>query len=96
MSEKRFRPLEVEPVSVHPPFITYPSGHYRHEPTEERRAALDAALAGVALGAYDQRFLRWLSTWDIATVASVVSLLWRARAASTHPGEGEGLSGVTR
>lgn len=85
MNAERFGPLESEPVSVHAPFTTYPGGQYRLEPTEERRAALDAALAGVPLGAYDQRFLRWLSAGDITTVATVVSLLWRARAAGRRP-----------
>jgi hypothetical protein len=40
----RYTPLESEPVSAHPPSITYPGGHYRYEPTEEHRAALDAPL----------------------------------------------------
>jgi hypothetical protein len=39
----RDAPLNSEPVSVHPPFASYP-GQHRYEPTEERRAALDAPL----------------------------------------------------
>ena len=52
-------------------------------PSQERRAALLAALDGVALGAYDQRILHWLASDEVATVATVVSLLWRARHAAT-------------
>ncbi len=85
-------PLDREPVSVHAPFVCYPSGQYRHEPAEERRAALLAALEGVALGAYDERILRWLARDEVSTVATVVSLLWRARHAAAwqaHRGGGE-------
>ena len=82
MSADRCAPLDSEPVSVHPPYITYPGGAYRYEPTHERRAALDQALTGVSLGAFDQRFLRWLCAGDLVTVATVISLLWRTRAAA--------------
>jgi hypothetical protein len=81
VSADRYAPLNSEPVSVHPPYISYPEGRFRFEPPAERRAALEGALVGVVLGAFDHRFLRWLCGWDIATVASVVSLLWRTRAA---------------
>jgi hypothetical protein len=84
-------PLEVEPVSVHPPFIDYPGGRYRHEYPEERRAALVAALTGVRLGAYDRRVLHLLSWRDLAVAATVVSLILRARAVAAHdaaPGGG--------
>ncbi|MGH3755836.1 MAG: hypothetical protein ACRDRP_24760 [Pseudonocardiaceae bacterium] len=85
-------PLEHEPVSVHAPFITYPGDQYRYEPAEERRAALLAALGGVALGAYDQRIVCWLAGQELPTVAVVVSLLLRARQAAVqqvHRGGGE-------
>ncbi len=81
---QRLAPLESEPVSVHAPFITYPGGQYRHEYPEERRAALEAALVGVELGAYDRRILHWLSWLDVAIAATVVSLLWRARDAAAQ------------
>jgi hypothetical protein len=71
-------PLDCEPVSVHAPFVSYPHGQYRHEPTEQRKTALLGALHGVALGAYDQRIVCWLASWDVPVVAAVVSLLWRA------------------
>ncbi|MGH3698061.1 MAG: hypothetical protein ACRDRU_23330 [Pseudonocardiaceae bacterium] len=72
-------PLDREPVSVHAPFVSYPGGQYRHEPVEERRAALLAALDGVQLGVYDERIVSWLVGWDVPVVAAIVSLLWRAR-----------------
>jgi hypothetical protein len=76
-------PLDREPVSVCAPFVSCPSGQYRHEHPQERRAALLAALEGVELGAYDQRLLTWLAGWDVPTAATVISLLWRARHAAT-------------
>ncbi|MGH8918312.1 MAG: hypothetical protein ACRD0H_08250 [Actinomycetes bacterium] len=77
-------PLEQEPVSVHAPFISHPGGQYRHECAGERQVALRAALAGVAPGAYDERIVHWLAADEVATVATVVSLLWRTRHAATH------------
>ena len=77
-------PLEIEPVSVHPPFIDYPGGQYRHEYPDERRAALVTALTGVQLGAYDRRVLHLLSWWDLAVAATLVSLILRARAVAAH------------
>ncbi|MGH3754144.1 MAG: hypothetical protein ACRDRP_15905 [Pseudonocardiaceae bacterium] len=82
-------PLDREPVSVHAPFVSYPSGGYRHEPVEERRAALLAALDGVVLGVYDDRIVRWLAGWDVPVVAALVSLLCRARHTAAHRGGGE-------
>jgi hypothetical protein len=86
-------PLDAEPVSVHAPFISYPTGHYRHEPAWERHAALLAALDGVELGAYDDRVLRWLAGWNVPVVAGMVSLFWRVRhvegAQQAHQGGGE-------
>ncbi len=83
-------PLGSEPVSVHSPFITCPGGRYRYEPAQERRAALLAALEGVALGAYDQRIVCWLAGQELPTVAVVVSLLWRARHAAHQQAHRDG------
>jgi hypothetical protein len=83
-------PLEIEPVSVHAPFVCYPGGQYRYADVEERRAALLAPLRGVRLGAYDQRTLDWLAGWEVSTVAVVVSLLWRARHAAVPQSGPEG------
>ena len=44
-------------------------------------AALREPLAGIPLGVYDERIIRWLAGWDIPTVGVVVSLLHRAREA---------------
>ncbi|MEO3869365.1 hypothetical protein ABGB18_11085 [Nonomuraea sp. B12E4] len=38
------------------------------------------ALAGVELGAEDERIVVWASGWDSPTVATVASLLCRVRA----------------
>jgi hypothetical protein len=83
-------PLDREPVSVHAPFLSYPGGQYRHEDPRERQAALLAVLDGVQLGAYDERILRWLAGWEVPTVATVVSLLWRARQAAAQDRRGGG------
>ncbi|MGH3868251.1 MAG: hypothetical protein ACRDQ4_19460 [Pseudonocardiaceae bacterium] len=89
MSE-HLAPLDREPVSVHAPFVSYPGGQYRHEPADERREALLAALDGVQLGAYDKRIVSWLAGWDVPVVAALVSLLCRARHTDrrAHPGGG--------
>lgn len=76
-------PLEREPVSVHAPFISYPSGHYHPAGTQERHSALIKALQGVQLGAYDQRIVQWLASQDVPLVATVISLLYRIRKAAT-------------
>jgi hypothetical protein len=86
-------PLDCEPVSVHAPFVSYSHySHvqYRHEPTEQRKAAVLGALHGVALGAYDQRIVCWLAGWDVPVVAAVVSLLWRARHAASQESRRDG------
>jgi len=77
-------PLDGEPVSVHSPFVCDPGGQYRHENPQQRRAALRAALHGAPLGAYDERILHWVAGWEVPTVATVVSLLWRARQAAAQ------------
>ena len=75
-------PLDRTPVSVHAPFVSYPGGQYHYEDIQERQAALRAALEGAPLGAYDERILHWLAGWEVPTVATVVSLLGRARHAA--------------
>jgi hypothetical protein len=59
-----------------PPVAPGPGSQY-----EELQAALGRALSGVALGDHDGRVIRWLQAWDVETVATVASLLYRARAA---------------
>lgn len=52
-----------------------------YELPETRAEALRAVLAGVALGAYDERILGWLAGIDDPTCRTVASLVWRARLA---------------
>lgn len=47
----------------------------------EYRAALAEAFAGVELGEYDRRIIEWLAGWDSPTVATLASLVVRAREA---------------
>jgi hypothetical protein len=61
-----------------------PAGPFLTEP--QRRALLAQALAGVELGAHDQRVLDWLAGWEPATVRTIASLLSRARAAGRREG----------
>ena len=82
MSRLDLRPLGAEPVSVRAPFDV-------HRPVirdvgavrQDYLAALREPLAGIPLGAYDERIIRWLAGWDIPTAGVVVSLVHRARAA---------------
>jgi hypothetical protein len=85
-------PLEHEPVSVYAPFISHPTGRFRHPDTEQRRAALMAALGWMELGAYDQRVVHWLLDCEVPVLATVISLLWRVRhaaAVAARQGGGE-------
>lgn len=66
-------------AQVEGPNELYPAGGYR--PQAERLAAVEAALSGVELGAYDRRIIEWLIQWDDYTARLVVSLLVRARRA---------------
>lgn len=66
------------------PLDDVPPGRYAQP--EVRRAAFDAALAGVDLGAYDRRILDWLVGWDDPTDRTIVSLIWRAREAAAAAG----------
>ena len=43
-------------------------------------------VAGVQLGAYDQRILRWLAGWEPATCAVVAGLISRAHAGQATAG----------
>jgi hypothetical protein len=76
------RPLQAAPVAVRAPFdvrrpLTYDPAAAR----ADRVAAIRDALAGVELGAYDERMIEWLAGWDVPTVGGLVSLLNRVRAA---------------
>ena len=74
---EHWEPFKREPVSVHTPLISHSGDRYRHKDTEKRRMVPWAALRGVSIGAYDERVMRWLASWDVLTMVTVVSLLRR-------------------
>lgn len=66
------------------PLDIAPFDAIRNQPGEgqtARREALARALGGVHLGSYDRQIINWLADWDNPTVATIASLLTRARAA---------------
>jgi hypothetical protein len=83
MPTRHLGPLDAEPVSVHPPYGQRQTPIYDSADARlDRLNALREPLAEITLGAYDRRMLDWLALWDIPTVATVASLLHRARAAA--------------
>ena len=83
MSAWDLRPLDREPVSVHPPYeVRRPRTGNRAADRAEYLAALREPLAGLPLGTYGEQIMRWLAGWDLPTVATVASLFRRARAAT--------------
>lgn len=88
---ERIVPLHHPPRRIRPPFNvdSYSPDEYRSDETADqwraRRhadqvAALLEPLDGVELGAYDRRIVDWLAGWDIETVGTIASLIYRARA----------------
>jgi hypothetical protein len=71
-------PLYNPPRSVYPPY-TSRRGILSSDCELERAAALVHALAGIELGVQDARASRWLARKDVATVATLVVLIRRAR-----------------
>jgi hypothetical protein len=71
-------PLDVAPLSLEPPYTVALPRWIVHN-RGDRADALAGALSGVRLGAYDRVVLHWLTGWDNATVATIVSLIRRAR-----------------
>jgi hypothetical protein len=88
-------PLHHAPRRIRPPFDVdsyaatddYRSGvttdQWRSDRHADRVAAMLESLDGVELGAYDRRIIEWLAGWDIATVGTIASLIYRARATDT-------------
>ena len=62
-------PLNSSPVGIDP---------------AEARAMLAAAVLGMDLGEYDRRIIAWLSGWDQPTLASIASIIYRARQEGTR------------
>lgn len=62
------------PVEVAPPGFV---------PAFEQQRILAEVLAGVELGAWDQRMVGWLAGWDATTVLTIAS--WIVRACGTGP-----------
>ena len=94
MSAPAYGPIDEPPKRLRPPLDRYPSdlylpGEATQEAVERRRqeriAVLREPLAGLELGGYDELIVQWLADWDIPTVATVASLLHRARAAGPLP-----------
>jgi hypothetical protein len=50
----------------------------------ERAAVLAGVLAGLEMGAWDQRVARWLGELDTSTLVTVASWIARSRAAGQH------------
>jgi hypothetical protein len=76
------RPLHTDPVAVRAPFdVRRPLIYNPEAARADRVAAIREALAGVELGAHDERMIEWLAGWDVPTVGSFVSLFDRVRAA---------------
>jgi hypothetical protein len=50
-------------------------------PQAEQARILAGVLAGIELGAWDQRIVEWLAGWDTCTALTVASLIARARTA---------------
>jgi len=69
-------PFNREPFGVSPPRSLTRGSHAWLRWKQER--ILDA-LPGVDLGAYDQRILDWLVTWEPATLAVITGWIKRAR-----------------
>jgi hypothetical protein len=67
--------------------ITDDNGEFAHTP--EHKAALEAALTGLELGAQDSRILEWLAGWETQTVAVICSWINRARAQGVVEGNWE-------
>lgn len=72
--------IPLEPIQD-PPYdaIPYTLGSSAASANE---AALREALAGLELGAFDERTIAWLSLWETSTVAAVCSWLERTRKAA--------------
>lgn len=86
-------PLHREPRSIRPPFSVAAlssaddrqadetADQWRARRHADRVAALLEALDGVEIGEHDMVILKWIADWDMSTVATIASLIYRAREA---------------
>jgi hypothetical protein len=74
-------PIESAPGRLYPPHTDSAINRPERSDKARFRAALDEALVGIDLGAYDRWILDWVTLWDTPTVAVIASLLHRARQA---------------
>jgi hypothetical protein len=82
MTALDLRPLDSEPVSIWPPYDVRRPRIWDLEAVRlDYLAALHEPFEGITLGAYDERMITWLASWDVSTVGTIVSLLNRTRAA---------------
>ena len=73
-------PLHHPPRRIRPPFNVDSCSAETSQRHADQVAALLEPLDGVELGAHDRRIIGWLADWDIETVGTIASLLYRARA----------------
>jgi hypothetical protein len=80
----------AEYLSAEPPHAYIPVGPVQCAPlgsfrsAQERQEAFAAVLEGVGLGAYDERMIEWLASWDDPTCRTIASLMWRCRLAGAY------------
>jgi hypothetical protein len=78
MSDPR-TPLDG-PLTHDPTAAMYQTGQGTYPEARERcDGMLAAAVEGLHLGAWDRQILTWLTIKDMSVVATIASLLWRAR-----------------
>lgn len=85
-----YGPYETEAATRGEPLPSAVSGlHNRDLVGETMLAHLTAACeaAGVELGAFDLRILRWLAGWEPSTVQVIIGLISRAFASGHAAGE---------
>lgn len=88
MSAPDLGPLDQAPKGFRPPFDEHPphdpdlnTERWRARRRAERVQALHDALAGIELGAHDERMIAHWAGDDEPTLGTLVSLLLRARQA---------------